>query len=168
MVQANLLHESPHGPHQGWCAGRFRSSSGSPRSLLGVPRDKHMTRRAFHAKQCSESNSAAGESARLTVWRHSAQVFPERILCSRSGAALGSVCVGLGSDRHSPELQGVPELTVPLPALGEPTRAGIACFCALRVAALPALTGLMRWTLLQQRSLTRGAPRGAPGQAHDS
>ena len=62
---------------------------------------------------------------------------------------MGSVCVGLGSDRHSHELQGVPELTVPLPALGEPTRAGIACFCALRMAALPALTGLVRRMPLQ-------------------
>ena len=127
-----------------------------------------MTRRAFSAKQCSESNSAAGESAGLTLWRHAGQAFPERLFSGRFGVALGSVCVALGSDRHGPELQGVPELTVLFPALGELTRTGIACFCALRVAALMALTGLLRRTPGKQPRLARSAPGRPPGQAHDS
>ena len=81
---------------------------------------------------------------------------------------MGFVCVALGSDRHGPELQDVPELTVPFPALGEPTRAGIACFCAFCVAALMAFAGLVRRTPLQQLWLTSGAPRRPPGQPHDS
>ena len=32
------LHDSPHGTHQGWCAGRLCSSSGSLAALPGVPR----------------------------------------------------------------------------------------------------------------------------------
>ena len=39
--------DNPRGAHQGWCAGRLCSSSGSPGALPGVPRVKHMTRRAF-------------------------------------------------------------------------------------------------------------------------
>ena len=81
---------------------------------------------------------------------------------------MGAVCVALGSDRHGPELQGVPELTVPFLALGEPTRAGIACFCAFCMEALMAFAGLVRRTPLQQLLLTSGAPRGPPGQPHDS
>ena len=81
---------------------------------------------------------------------------------------MGSVCVALGSDRHGPELQGVPELTVPFPALGKPTRTGIACFCAFCMEALMAFAGLVRRTPLQQLWLTSGAPRRPPGQAHDS
>ena len=81
---------------------------------------------------------------------------------------MGSVCVALGSDWHGPELQGVPELTVPFPALGEPTRTGIACFCALRVAAVMALAGLLRRTPGKQPRLARSAPRRPPEQAHDS
>ena len=46
----NPPNDSPHGAHQGWCAGRLCSSSGSPGALPGVPRVKHMTRRAFSCK----------------------------------------------------------------------------------------------------------------------
>ena len=87
----------------------------------------------------------------MTLWRHSAQAFPERLFSGRFGVALGSLSVALGSDRHGPELQGVPELTVLFPALRELTRTGIACFWALRMAALMALTGLARRTAGEQR-----------------
>ena len=43
----NPPNDSPHGAHQGWCAGRLCSSPGSPEALPGVPRVKDMTRRAF-------------------------------------------------------------------------------------------------------------------------
>ena len=45
--RTNPPNDSSHGAYQGWCAGRLCSSPGSPEALLGVPRVKHMTRRAF-------------------------------------------------------------------------------------------------------------------------
>ena len=103
-----------HGAHQGWCAGRLCSSRGSPAAFPGALRVKHMTRRAFSAKHCSESNSVAagffgslalasflasfgGEAFRGCSGGPGAE-FDQRIVFRPCWLARASLCAAVGAN----------------------------------------------------------------------
>ena len=148
-----------------------------PRLARSAPRRpgvKHMTRRTFSAKQCSESNSAAagffrslalapflassaGEAFRGCSGGPGAE-FDQRIVLRPCRLARASLCAAVGANATPRRALATTSRQQNLPAAR--TR--------LRMTALMALTGLVRRTPGKQPRLARSAPRRPPGQPHDS